>query len=103
MRLFVEGLAEEAAPPFGESSAAAPQPVSSAAGERDEIPRTIKPTVFSWILIVVLVAGAGAFVLYKKTSLFGTREVDSPIFTPSSQKVQRTPEIHSMTAVCQVG
>jgi serine/threonine protein kinase len=75
MRLFVVGLEEEAAPPPTEGSTAAPLPVRPGS-DTDELPRTVKPTILGWLIIVALVAGAGAFVLYKKTSLFGKGETD---------------------------
>ena len=44
------------------------------ASEALQVPRTIKPTVLGWIIIGVLVLGAGLFVVYKKTGLFGGDE-----------------------------
>ncbi|MCA9667820.1 MAG: hypothetical protein KC503_19605, partial [Myxococcales bacterium] len=54
MRFFVEGLDEE------DEMALVDGP-----------PRTVKPTVIGWVVILAIVLGAVAFVVYKKTSLFG--------------------------------
>ena len=80
MRLFVEGLDDEVAYPLAgrESGAQASfGGLEHASGSLDddssidEIPRTIKPTVLGWLIILVVVLGATSFVLYKKTNLFG--------------------------------
>lgn len=46
-----------------------------------EIPRSIKPTVLGWIVILALVGAAGFFVIYKKSGWFGKRKDDSALLS----------------------
>jgi hypothetical protein len=78
MRLFVEGLDDEEAYPLhggngqGELNDSSQLPASDT-GAVDQVPRTLKPTVLGWLIILAVVLGAGGFVLYKKTNLFASR------------------------------
>jgi serine/threonine protein kinase len=83
MRLFVEGFDDEPAadlpePAMGADGGGASGSRSSLDGTGDlEVPRTIKPTLLSWIIISVVVLGAAGFIVYKKTNLFRKKVDDS--------------------------
>jgi hypothetical protein len=77
MRLFIDGLDQGGARPGSASFPAGSGPLPVAGTGRQssltgslEVPRTIKPTTLGWMLIGLVVVGAGLFVLYKKTDLF---------------------------------
>jgi len=75
LRMFVEGVAdddqEEAMEPSGSHDVIPGGVSGSYSSGSIKVPRTIRPTTIGWILIGTVMVAATAFVLYKKTDLFG--------------------------------
>ncbi|MCC6749010.1 MAG: protein kinase [Deltaproteobacteria bacterium] len=73
MRLLVEGIGDDEGRPHLDPRATGRSASFDATGdesqELDAPARTIKPTTLGWIVILLVVLGSAAFVVYKKTNL----------------------------------
>jgi hypothetical protein len=86
LRLFVEGLDEDGyvddegsrGAEISEGDDFASSPSIPTTDSVIKIPRTIKPTVLGWIVILAVVVGASLFVVFKKTDWLAPA-VDDPI------------------------